>query len=228
MEPLRRRDANHAIRLLLQLPPGIASGNRDRDEQPSRGRTQSPSCGSHCGSRGQAVVDKDDRAALKPSGRTFIAKDGLAPFDLPPLAGHHKVDGLPRDAVRADHVLLQHDAAAAGYRAHGQLFLPGDTEFANDEDVEGQMQIASDLESNRHSTARQAEDNRVSCGKVVGAFFTNDPSKRATRVPAILKEVDHSKPSLALFATQARGAMASWNLCGRVAYSETAVESPSS
>ena len=94
------------------------------------------------------------------------------------------VDGGLADVEGLHDVVVEDDHATAGERAHGQLFLAGDAEFADDEDIEGQAQIACDLKGDGDATARESQDD----GVVQTGQRTERAGKGASRIMTILKE----------------------------------------
>ena len=117
--------------------------------------------GPHARARGQPVVDEDHRSGGHSRRGPIAAVRALPPHKLAALAVGHTLDDLGRDAQAAHHVIVDHDDAAAGDRAHRDLFVAGDAELADHEDVEGRPESPGDLVGHRDAAARQAEDHDV-------------------------------------------------------------------
>jgi hypothetical protein len=215
------------VHFLAQFFAGAECGDGDCDDDTAGDRTQSTDCGFHGGPGGETVIDENDDAIVEVDRGTAVAISGFAALDLKALAGHDRVDGFLTNAVRGDHIVLEHDNAATGHRTHRQFFLTGNAEFAYDEDIEREMELAGNFKSYGNSAARQSEDDCTTSGEFVGALIDDNLRQSAAGVAAILKDDDHDNPLLALFASRDGRAMVWWNLCRWCAYSETAIRLPS-
>jgi len=207
VKAIRTLDADEPVHFLAQLFAGALCGYGSGDEDSAGEGTHGPHGGFHCRSRGQAIIDQDDRTACENVGGAPIAVRGFAALDLDAFAGGCRGKSLERDTPGTKDVVLSDDDAATGDGSHGQLLFSRNAEFANDEDVERKMEPMSHLKRNGHAAAWQAEDDALTRSEFIRAFVLDDLRQRPAGVPPILKDDDHSNPSPALFAPEAWSAM---------------------
>jgi hypothetical protein len=94
----------------------------------------------------------------------------LAPFELVELSFGDRIDDSARDSQSIDDVAIDLADTAGGYRTHGELFVSRYAQLADDEDVERNSKRPSDFPRDRHSAARQAQDDHVVPIAVLGQF----------------------------------------------------------
>ena len=193
MEGFRAFDANQAVDFLAQFFAGTERGDRNGCNDTASSGTKSPHRRFHGGSGGQTVVDEDYAATIEPERETTVAIGGFAAVDLKAFACDHRIDRILRNAVSADHIVLEHDNASTGDGTHGQFFLAGNAEFTDDEDIERQMEFASHFKGDRNPTARQSEDDWFAGGELGRAFIAYDLSQSTTGMAAILKDDNHAR-----------------------------------
>ena len=81
--------------------------------------------------------------------------------------------GMPQGA---DHVLIEHDHAAAGDGPHRQLFVARQPELADEEDVERCVQGPGDLVGDRHAAPGQRQHDDVRTVGVCGQLLGQEPA----------------------------------------------------
>jgi hypothetical protein len=97
-----------------------------------------------------------------------------------------------------DHIGLNDDNTAAGNRTHGQLLLAGDAQLAHDADIEGETELASNFECNRHASAGQAQHNGIVRTWVFIDLVSNHLAQRTASLPTVLKDDDHTAALLCI------------------------------
>jgi hypothetical protein len=110
--------------------------------------------GAHARARGEAVVDEDDGLAGDVRWRPPLPVGVLPAQQIAALLLGHPLDDLRRDIQAADNVVVEHDHAAAGDRAHRQLLAAGNAELADQEDVERSGEGHRHLVRHRHAAPR--------------------------------------------------------------------------
>src|SRR5262249_4277118 len=102
----------------------------------------------------------------------------------------HGVNHFVRNARVMHHLSIENAHAAAGDGAHGEFFVTGYAEFADNENVEGNAKGLGDLEGHRHAAAREREhDNAWLTGvmsELVRQYFAG--------LGPVLIAVDHGPP----------------------------------
>src|SRR5439155_15142446 len=73
------------------------------------------------------------------------------------LLGIDRLDPLGRDVQRLDQLLVENARAARRDRPERDLLVTGNAELAHEEDIQRRLELASDLEGNRHAPARKAQ-----------------------------------------------------------------------
>ena len=79
--------------------------------------------------------------------------------------------------------LVENANSAGCYRAHGEFFVTGNAEFANDENVEHGIEFFDNFKSNRNTAARQRQHQKRWIIAVMNEFFR----EKLSGVHAILK-----------------------------------------
>jgi hypothetical protein len=100
----------------------------------------------------------------------------------------HRVNYVIGDSHHGHDVLVKDADAAGGDGPHRQLLLTGDSELADEEDVEWRAEGAGDLVGHRHPAARQTEDKHVGAVGVAA----ESPGEGAAGVGAVAK--GHDRP----------------------------------
>ncbi len=120
----------------------------------------------------------------------------LAPVELVGLAVDRRAQRLVADAEAAHQVLVDHQATAAGERAHRELFPVRHAELANQEDVERRPQRRRDLPADRHAAARQPENQQVisARGRPPTPARTWPASRRSRKVRLALRRASPLHP----------------------------------
>jgi hypothetical protein len=140
----------------------------------------------HRRTRGQSVVDEDDRAACEIGRGPVTAVGLLAALELAPLLGVDRLDPLGGQVQRLDHGRVEDADAARGDRSERVLLVAGHAELAHEEDVERSLQRARDLVRDGHPAARQGEyDDVVASCVVAQALRKQPPGVRA--IPETLR-----------------------------------------
>ena len=85
----------------------------------------------------------------------------LPAVELDPLASSHFVDHRHGNTERIDDVGVHLTDAARRNGAHREFFMTRDAELANNEDVVGHAESASDLPGHRHTAPRQPEHDDI-------------------------------------------------------------------
>jgi hypothetical protein len=115
-----------------------------------------------------------------------------APLELNSLALGDGADDMTGNVVRGDDIAVEHFRAPAGDCTHGELGLPGHSEFTDDEHIERRLQSPRDFEGNRHTSARQRKDDHIFAVLILCEL----PSQQLARLTAIPKPVPLAHPGL--------------------------------
>src|SRR5690606_40962087 len=113
----------------------------------------------------QAVVDEQHRTTGHVEWRTVATIRAFASRDLLLFIPGHAIDDIGGDRIPPDYVIVQYARAAAGHGAHRQLFMAGNTQLADDEDVERRAEGTGDLERDRHAATWKRENGGGLPGK---------------------------------------------------------------
>ena len=155
VERLRSLGADHLVDDVAHRIADRARGDRHRADDPGRVPfAQGERARPQRRSGGQTVVDENDRLAGDIGGRLGAPVEALAAGKLAPLVGLDRVDGLSRNAKLADRLLVQDAQSARGDRAHGQLFVAGNAELADEEGIEGCVEGRGNLGGDRNAATR--------------------------------------------------------------------------
>jgi hypothetical protein len=194
MKRLRGLEAKNLIGLLTQFVAGAARGHRHSHQNAMSERTQGADRGFHCRSGGYAVVDQNYGAPMKRRGGTAVAVSHFPALDFEPFPRSHRVDGFLGNGISGDHAGLNFDDATAGDRTHGQFLLAGNAEFPHHKNIEGQMESARDLKSDRNAATRQGEHEGVVRAELLFDFVADHLGQRPAGLPPVLKDDDHVRP----------------------------------
>jgi hypothetical protein len=163
-EVLWRVESVDLVGLVAEI---VACGDgRDRDSYDDvfRDGTKGADGCTHRSSCGEAIVDEDDGLVTELEWGLTCAVALLATVELFALAGDGGFDGGLGDVEVVDDVSVEDDGAVAGDGSHGQLFVAGCAEFADEEDIEREAEGLSDLEGHGDASAREREDDGVGLG----------------------------------------------------------------
>lgn len=222
---LRRLEADKLVDFMTKILAGAGGRHGDGDHDAAGNGAQSTCGRRHRRSGSEAVIDQDNGSTSKAKRRMAGAVRGFATFDLESLASGDGVNGFLADSVGGHNVALEDDSAAAGDGAHGQLFVAWDAEFADNENVERQTQLAGDFKRYGNSAARQAEDDGVLRIEIAGTLIANDVRQRTAGLLTVLKNDDHPRsfPEHDCSPGGPDPQMADWNISRVVAYPKPAV-----
>ena len=158
----RSLGADHLVDEFAHFFAGRARGDRHRADDPGGiSFAQGERAGPQRRSGGQPVVDEDHRLTGDIGGRLGASVEALAAGKLAPLVGFDRVDDFSRNAELADRILVQDPQSARGDRAHGQLFVAGDAELADEEGIKGCVEGRGDLGGDRNAATRKPEHDDV-------------------------------------------------------------------
>ena len=118
-------------------------------------------CGTHRRSGRQTVIDEYHGVALHKRRSVIATINVLASFQFLFFPSRNSIDHFFRQAEAADYVVVQYANVAGRDGTHRQLFLTGNAELANDEDVEGRIERSRHLERHRHATTGQREHKDI-------------------------------------------------------------------
>ena len=185
-EILRGVQAHGLVHLAPQLRECVVRRDRHGEHQPSR---LAPSCGTqggkHGGTSGDAVIDNDGRASGDLDGGVDRRnrRDGgvRSPVAPPPSPLPGTPTRHPRRATRRGSVTSS-GMLAVGDRSDREFLLERRADLAHQDEIERCRQSAGNLESHRHATARQCQNDRL--------LSLNDSSRTASRLPASCRSVN--------------------------------------
>jgi len=134
----------------------------DRDDDACRPlEPKSRDGGAHRRACGEPVIDENRRLTSHVGERSRTTVEPFASIQLGLL---HRRDALqvvsahPRDA---NEFVIKDTHAAAGQRAHGKLFVGGQTQLSYDEHIERCAEGACNLVRDRYPAARKRQDDNV-------------------------------------------------------------------
>lgn len=170
-------------RIELELRLRLRRTDRHGNDDPTGAQSVDDLDGRAHGAPGSdAVVDDDDRAILHRNARTRAAKEPESTFDRVALDAFQDLQFAFTNSGSPDDVLVEDANAALADGTDSKLGMRGQTELADDDDVERGIEQTGDLGRDRNPTARQAEDNRV-----LGAQTLQSLSQEPTGLAPILK-----------------------------------------
>jgi hypothetical protein len=161
-EELRRAGADNLVGDIRKLAAGLWGTHRDRYYD-ARGvvRAYGFDGGLHARAGCQPIVDQQDDSIAQLDGASSVAVRTLAPLELSLLGPSDCVDGLLRQPVCGDDVLVQNADTARSDRAHCQLAVVGHSEFPDEKHVQGSVERASHLMRHWNAATRQRENDHV-------------------------------------------------------------------
>ena len=121
--------------------------------------------------RDEAVVDEDHCLVDQRHGRAIAAIRLLAPFELAELSFGNRIDHTGWDSQGIDDVAIDLADTASRNGTHGELFVPGDAELADDVHVQRNAQRTGNFPRDRHSAAREGQHNHVFPIAILGQFL---------------------------------------------------------
>jgi hypothetical protein len=160
-EKVRGCETNHFVGYLAQAGAGLTGAHRHSDNHTRRlQQTHVLDSGGHSAACGQAIIDEDRGAVTDIDCGFAVAIRGFAPNDLSLFARNDFCDVGSRDAKVMDHRLVDH-LGIGGYGAEGHFRLPGDAEFPDDDDIEGQAQPIGDGKTHWNSAPGERQHNSI-------------------------------------------------------------------
>ena len=106
-------------------------------------------------------IDEDDGLARDRERGTVAAVERCTTVKRPAGLCADALDLLRGDAGSVDDLVVQVARAVRRNGAEGELFVPGDAEFAGEKDIQGQVQGVGDLKGDSNPAAGYAEDDRI-------------------------------------------------------------------
>ena len=162
VERLGSLDADHLVSFALELRNGVAWCDGDCEQRAARAlRLRDSERGASRTPGGQAVVDHDDRPPRQGDRRPAAPEQLRAALGFRPLAALDRRDLLGREAGESYDFLVEDAHAALTDRAHRELRLERDTEFADDDDVQRRAQRPGDLGRDGNAPSRQSDHDAV-------------------------------------------------------------------
>ena len=137
--------------------------------------------GEHARPGGQSVVDQNHRLAGDVERWPTVAVGGLTADQLTALTLGDLLQLLRGHAQAAQHIIVDHDTATAGQRAHRELLVTGCTELADDERIQGSVQCGGHLPCDGNAAARQTQDDDVG----LAAVGLQQSGQHLTRLAAV-------------------------------------------
>lgn len=164
---LKRTD--HFVDQLRQVFACIrcADGNGD-DEMGGALIAHGHDGGAHSKPGSESIVGEQNRPALHIGGRAIIPVKMLPPVKLVKFAVGDFGDLHLGDPELGDERLVQNFVTSRSDGADGELRLIRRAELADDENIERRVQRLRDLEADRHTAAREGEDQRIAVANRFG------------------------------------------------------------
>ncbi len=160
-EGLGGMDAENLVAFAPEIVASGRCGDRDGDDDLTRDGSKSADGGAHGGSGGKAVVDEDDGFAFDGARRLAGAVLLLAALEFKTLALDGLVDCGGGDVELVNDVVIEDAGSVTSERAHGEFFVAGSPEFADEKDVEGKVEFAGDLIGYGDTATWEREEERV-------------------------------------------------------------------
>jgi len=146
----------------IEFAARLTRGNRDGDDDPFGMTGENlPDRGVHGRPGGETIIDNDDWPVGNGRGSPGATIQFFTPRQFRRLPGDDRLNLGARQTQRPDNPLIEKSDAARRERAKGQLLLAGNAELAHKAEVERGPELPGDLESDRHSAARQGEDQQI-------------------------------------------------------------------
>lgn len=115
----------------------------------------------HGGTRGEAVVHKNDGGIAHIRPRAIAPVGLLTSLELLAFALGHFLDRLITDATVADHLAVENAGAATGDGAHGEFLLAGHSQFPDNHQVQLCIQMPGDFSGHGNAAAGQCQHYKV-------------------------------------------------------------------
>ncbi len=179
-ERVRGQRAHHDIDLPAELRASVLGTNGYRDNELQRVLpAHRGDRGPHGGTGGQSVVDDDHHPIPQVRRRTSspVLEGPAVQFEQ--LAVAYRIEVGGRDTQSGNDCVVRNHlnpVTNGGNGTHGQLRLTGYSELADDQDIQRCTQGTRDLHRDRHSTARQSENDHI--------VATHVPAQQSRQRPA--------------------------------------------
>jgi len=135
----------------------------------------------------QTVVDEYDDLIFDCRKCAVVAVQALASLELEPLACRDARERVGIDVISAKDRLVHDPNIAARDRSDAEFLVAGQSQLANDEDVERRVESHGNLERDRNASSRQTENQHV-----VPARIGLQPGRQlAAGFGAVLKSFSH-------------------------------------
>ena len=178
-ERRRHRRAHHNVGLAAELATGRRRADRNRDHNTRRMRGTHRADGrEHACAGGDPVVDDDGDHILRVRRGPVASVGLLAAVELLGFA----VDGVAQRLSLMPgfyHVVIDHEATAAGEGAHRELLPLRHAELADQEDIQWRPQRCGDFPGDRDAAACQPEDQQVVSALIGRQRLGQDPARFA-------------------------------------------------
>src|SRR2546423_1806461 len=132
--------------------------------------------------RRESIVDDDYRLARNIGGWSLVAVQTFPSLELPLLASSDSFDIVGFDAKHLHQVAVENANPTAGDRAHRQLFVTGNAELPDEEDIQGSAELLGDFVADGHTATRECEDQQIRPIRVFG--------KGARQTPACIVSIE--------------------------------------
>jgi hypothetical protein len=164
---LRRFGADDLVGDITKCVAHHGCGHGNGDDDPLwRFHAKRADGSSHRGAGGESVVDENHGLAEEVGPRTIVAIKTFASLQLSAFIRSDVIELCVGHVSDAHEVAIEDFHAAARDGAHGQLFMIGQAEFANDEHVEGDAECSGDFEAYGNAAAGKGEDDDVGALRV--------------------------------------------------------------
>lgn len=179
-ERFRALERDELVHLLADLLAGSGGSHRNSNDHAAGDRTQRANRGPHGRAGRQAIIDHDDGAAGELGSGPALAISDLAAADFLLLASNDRIQHFTADRIQPQHLIVQHDDATAGHRAHREFRFEGHAQLAHDKDIHRQVEFDGDLVGHGNASARQCQHDGAFKGGLLAKRFREGPSGVAT------------------------------------------------
>jgi hypothetical protein len=115
----------------------------------------------HRGTGCETVIYEDYGTILNVWLWSVAAIDALAPCQFLLLPSGDSVNHVIRNAKPPHYLIVEHAHTTRCYRTHREFFVPGDAQFAHEEDIQRSAERAGYFIGDRYSTAGQCENDHT-------------------------------------------------------------------
>ena len=122
--------------------------------------------GAHGRTRRKSVIHQEDCLASQIREGAIATVASLAALQLDLFRGRDAFDILRAHACDPNEVVVEDPHPTARERTHRQLFVPGEPELSNNEDIERNVECRSDFVSYRHAPTRKRQNDHISAIRV--------------------------------------------------------------